>query len=138
MSYLIDTCVISELTRPEPEPRVLQWFSKCPEEQLHISCLTLGELYFGIELLRNGRRKNDLMGWYNEFMESLKDSTVPIIDAICVRWGIERARLRRMGIQLPVIDGLIACSAIEHNYILVTRNVADYEKMDIRLLNPWQ
>lgn len=138
MSYLIDTCVISELIKQKPDRQVLEWFSSSPEDQLYLSCLTLGELNYGIELLPPGHKKTNLIKWYGSFAKTFKDSTVFINDEICVRWGVERARLRIKGIQLPVIDGLIACSAIEYNYILVTRNIADYENMDIRLHNPWK
>ncbi len=137
MSFLIDTCVISELVRPKPEARVLEWFSEIPDDELVISTLTLGELWYGISLLKNGRKKNDLIKWYTRFSATFKDSTLPVTNAISVRWGTERARLRGMGIHLPVIDGLIAATAIEYGYTLVTRNTADYLAIGVLLFNPW-
>lgn len=138
MSYLVDTCVISELTKSRPDAGVVEWFGGCPEDQIFISSLTLGELNYGIALLQNGKKKNDLIAWYNRFAESFKESTIPVTDSIAVRWGTERAGLRRTGKQLAVIDGLIACSAVEHNLVLVTRNTKDYQAVKVRLFNPWQ
>ncbi len=138
MSYLIDTCVISELVRPKPEARVLGWFSEIPDDEVFISCLTHGELWYGISLLENGRKKTDLIKWYNRFSATFKESTLPVTDAITLRWGAERARLRGKGVNLPVIDGLIACTAIEYKHTLVTRNTDDYLAVGVSLFNPWE
>lgn len=137
MTYLLDTCVVSELTKPRPEKKVLQWFTRCDEDLLHISCLSLGEISFGLDMIPDGRKKNDLLDWYNDFIESFHDSVLPVTESISLRWGKERARHRKKGIQIPVIDGLIACTAIEYNCILVTRNTCDYEMLNVQLLNPW-
>lgn len=137
MSYLLDTCVISELIKPGPDAKVLDWFSRCDEELLYISCLTVGELSYGLGILPEGKKKNDLMVWYNDFVETYKNATLPVTDSVCARWGTERARHRLKGIQLPAIDGLIACTALEHNYTLVTRNTADYAMITVPVFNPW-
>lgn len=138
MSLLLDTCIISELVKSSPHPRVLDWFESCDEEMIHISCLTLGELRYGIDVLPGGRKKNDLGMWYHAFIETYKDATLPVSAAIALRWGQERARFKKKGLQIPVIDGLIACTALEYNYTLVTRNVPDFDMMDIQILNPWE
>jgi predicted nucleic acid-binding protein len=138
VSYLLDTCVISELIKPKPDQNVIEWFSQCNEDHLHISCLTLGELNFGIDMVRDNKKRNVLVKWYNDLVETFRDSTLSITDSICIRWGRKRALYRKKGIQIPVIDGLIASTAIEHNYILVTRNIIDFETMNIQLFNPWE
>ncbi|OHD67942.1 MAG: hypothetical protein A2W19_06755 [Spirochaetes bacterium RBG_16_49_21] len=138
MSYLLDTCVISELTKQKPDGRVLKWFNQCEEDQMYISCLTIGELHYGIGILPESKKKNDLLVWFNDFQEVYKDATLPITDNICIRWGKERARRKHRGIHIPVIDGLIACTASEHNYILVTRNISDFANMTVQILNPWK
>lgn len=138
MSFILDTCVFSELCKKEPNKNVLSWFNKCPEDQIYMSSLTLGEIQFGIELLPESKKKNELLLWFNELIEMYKDSTIAITDNICLRWGEEKAKLQKQGIHLPVIDGLIACSAIEYNYTLVTRNISDFDFIDVKLLNPWK
>jgi predicted nucleic acid-binding protein len=138
MSFILDTCVVLELTRQKPDVNVFDWFKRCDEDLIYISCLTMGELRYGIDILPEGKKKNDLVMWFNNFDESYKEFILPVTGSISKRWGKERAKYKKMGFQLPVIDGLIGCTAIEYNYTLVTRNVVDYEKMDIQLLNPWE
>ncbi len=138
MNYILDACVVSELTKLKPDKRVKDWFSQCDEEQLYISCLTLGELSFGIEMVQDQKKKNDLIAWYHRFVEAYGTSTLPVTDSICVRWGREHALHRKKGLQVPVIDGLIACTAIEYNYTLATRKIPDFEIMNVQLFNPWE
>ncbi len=78
MSFIIDTCVISELTKKVPDKNVLTWFENCPEDQIFISSLTLGEIQYGIEMLLEGKKKINLMVWYDELLETYKDSTLPV------------------------------------------------------------
>ena len=137
MSFILDTCVISELIKKLPDNNVLKWLSECEEDQLFISCLSLGEIRFGIDILPESRKKNDLILWFDDIQESFRDSTLPITNSICIRWGEERAKFKKKGLQLPVVDAIIACTAIDNNYTLVTRNTHDFEIMNIALLNPW-
>ncbi len=138
MSFIIDTCVISELTKKVPDKNVLTWFENCPEDQIFISSLTLGEIQYGIEMLLEGKKKINLMVWYDELLETYKDSTLPVNNNISIRWGHERARLQKKGVHLPIIDGLIACTAVEYNYTLVTRDISEIEAIDVRFINPWE
>jgi len=137
MSYLLDTCVLSELCKPEPSESVLKWFEHCSGENIFISSLTLGELQYGIELLPEGSKKNDLINWFDQIADSYQEFAVSVSHEISIRWGELRAQLRKRGIQLPVVDGLIAATAIESNFILVTRNSSDFEHTGVRILNPW-
>lgn len=138
MSWILDTCVISELIKREPEKKVARWFSLCDEERLYISSITLGEIIYGIDMVREGKKRNELLKWFCDLVDSFRETTLPVTDCICLRWGRERARCRKRGIQLPVIDGLIACTAMEHNCTLVTRNVSDFDAMNIQIFNPWE
>lgn len=137
MSYLLDTCVISELCKKAPDNAVIDWFVNCPEDRLFISSLTLGELQYGIELLPVGKKKNDLIVWFEEINTLYSEIALSVDNKISLRWGELRAQLRQKGFQLPVVDGLIASTAIEHNYILVTRNTSDFEATGVQCLNPW-
>ena len=138
MNLLLDTCVVSELRKPEPSPLFLEWFSACNERLLHLSAVTLGELQYGIDLLEDGRRKNDLLAWYGELCLSYRDHTIAPSLGICELWGRMRARRHRQGQPLSMADGLIAATALSQSMALVTRNVADFRDLGVELINPWR
>ncbi len=138
MSYLIDTCVISELRKPVPQASVLAWFHACDEDDLYISSLSLGELQFGISTLPDGKKKNDLLLWFNELVLAFSERIVPVSTSVAIIWGNMRAKAQKSGITLPVVDGLLAATAEAHQMILVTRNTDDVAAAGISVLNPWQ
>ena len=70
MNYLIDTCVISELRRPAPQKSVLEWFQTCKGENIYISSLSMGELYYGVSILPNGKKKDDLLVWFDQLADA--------------------------------------------------------------------
>lgn len=137
MSYLIDTCVLSELRKPAPRESVLAWFQACNEEDLFISSLSLGELYFGISILPEGKRKNDLLFWFNELVEAFMERIIPVTESTAIVWGNLRAKAQKGGCILPVIDGLLAATTDEHRMVLVTRNTDDVLATGIPFFNPW-
>jgi predicted nucleic acid-binding protein len=137
MSFILDTCVVSELSKPKPAFQVIEWFNHCPPELLYISVLTLGELHYGIARLPEGKKRNDLFQWLEELKSAFKDYILPLNDRTCIRWGVERARLERLGNPAPVIDSLLAATALEYGFALVTRNVDNFRSFEIELLNPW-
>ncbi len=137
MSYLLDTCVLSEITKKSPSAQVLHWLESIPQEELFISVLTLGEIRYGIGKLSDGRKKNDLFRWFDVLREVYEASTLEVDADIALRWGAERDRLTRRGKQVSVVDGLIALTALHHELYLVTRNVSDYSDLNIELINPW-
>ena len=137
MSYLLDTCVLLELSKQNPAPRVLQWLESISQEELFISELTLGEIRYGIGKLPDGRKKNDLFRWFESLWEVYEPSTLEVGSEIAVKWGAERARLAKKGRLVSSIDGLIALTALQHDLYLVTRNVSDFSVLDIELIDPW-
>lgn len=138
MSFLIDTNVVSEPTRRQPEPRVLDWFAAQPSEALFISALTLGELRRGILLLDEGRKRRALLRWLEQEVEPGFGGRVVTVDAKVMRvWAELQARAVHSGRALPVMDGLFAASALAHDLTLVTRNTADFVATGVKLLNPW-
>ena len=138
MSYLIDTCVVSELRKPMPQESVLAWFQACDAAEIYISALSLGELRFGLSILPDGKRKNDLLVWFNELIEAFAGKILPVTEKIALIWGSMRAKAQRNGLTLPVIDGLLAATAEAHQMVLVTRNTDDVASTGIPVLNPWQ
>lgn len=137
MSFILDTCVVSELSRPVPEPCVKSWLERCPGELLYLSALTLGELHYGITRLPEGRKKSDLLVWFEQLEAAYRGYVLPIDDRICRRWGEERARLERTSERAPVIDSLLAATALEHDFVLVTRNTGNFRSFAIKIVDPW-
>lgn len=135
MSYLIDTCALSELVRPVPAPSVVTWFEVMPSASLHVSALTLGEIRKGVEKLPDGRRRSQITGWLEVDLPAWFEGRVlPVDAAVADEWGRLAAR---MGRPLPAVDSLIAATALKHRLTVVTRNVADFAATGVDLLNPW-
>jgi predicted nucleic acid-binding protein len=135
-SYLIDTNVISELRRREPAARVVQWFEQRPANQLYLSVLTLGEIRRGVEKLEAGERQRVLRTWLEQELPAFFAGRVlPIDGAVSHRWGYLMAE---MGRPLPAIDSLLAATALEHNLVLITRNLKDVAGLPVPVANPWE
>ena len=138
MSFLLDTCVLSELTRPKPHPNVIRWFEAQDAAALFVSVLTIGGIEKGVAALPTGRKKVALAGWLATLRSTYSDRVLPIDAAIAAIWGRTAARIEDEGGRLAVVDGLIAATAVHHGYTVVTRNVSDFVKTGVALLNAWQ
>lgn len=133
--YLIDTNVISELRRREPEPRVVEWFQQRPARVLYLSVLSMGEIRRGVERLEESRRARALRSWLEEELPAwFGGRLLPIDDAVADRWG---RLLAEAGRPLPAIDSLLAATALVHDLVLTTRNVRDLAGLPVALANPW-
>ena len=142
MRFLLDTCAISELIKPAPDPGVLEWFAQQDELSLYLSALSLGELKRGIEKLSAGKRKTFLQKWLAEnVIQRFSDRVLPLDRNICLRWGEMQAQPEKQGkpmpMPMPAIDGLIAATALQHQLTVVTRNSKDMEASGVAPLNPW-
>jgi predicted nucleic acid-binding protein len=134
LSYLIDTNVLSELRRKQPQPEVVAWFTQRPRQTLYISVLTLGEIRKGIERLAPVRQQ-PLLDWLEVELPNYFLGRLLAVDAQTAdRWG---RLLGSAGRPLPAIDSLLAATALQHDLTLVTRNTADFEDTGVRLINPW-
>ena len=139
MRYLLDTCVVSELTRPRPAPGVVHWVRSQQEEHLFLSVLTLGELRRGIERLPDSRKRLRLENWFDRDLKLRFSGRCLVVDEeVCERWGFITARAAECGTVVPVLDGLIAATALVHGMTVVTRNTADVSDTGVLLLNPWE
>lgn len=137
--FLLDTNVISELIRPRPYAGVRQWIESTDESLLHISVLTLGEIRRGISLLADGRRRAALESWLDHDLAMRFSGRILSIDgAIADRWGKLSATAKSAGRLLPVIDGLLAATAIHHDMTLVSRDETYSHATGLALFNPWQ
>jgi hypothetical protein len=135
VSYLVDTNVLSELRRREPDANVLRWMSARPATTLYLSVLTVGELRKGIEMLAESERKRALLDWLDiELPAFFSGRILPIDEAVADRWGRLVAEAAR---PLPAIDSLLAATALTHGLTLVTRNLRDFQPLNLPVLNPW-
>lgn len=134
---LLDTCVISEVGRESPSPSVAGWFSSLPEDQIRLSVLSVGEIQKGIELLDPGARRARLQRWLDGLVRLFDDRILPVDEPVARRWGSVGATAQRAGRPRPPVDALIAATALRHDLVVATRNVADFEGTGVRLVNPW-
>jgi predicted nucleic acid-binding protein len=136
MSYLLDTNVVSELVRKKPSPRVVRWFDEVPDDALHLSTLTVGEIRKGVERLADGRRKERLRLWLEQDVPAwFEDRILPVTVAVADRWGRVLASIGR---PTPAIDGLLAATALHHELRLVTRDEGDFAVFGPEIVNPWR
>ena len=138
MSYLVDTCVVSELTRPRPSPAVTAWLGSVDPDSLYVSALTFGELEKGIERLATGSKKTSLRHWAEELRTEWRARSLPVDEVVAIEWGRMLARAETRGKPLPVIDALIAATAIVNGLTVVTRNEADISRTGAAIFDPWQ
>jgi toxin FitB len=139
MNYLLDTCVLSEFTRRQPDQRVINWLNSIEEEKLFISVITIGEIQRGIERLPDSHRKTELLVWMNTGLLTRFTRRMVAIDAPTMfLWGSLVARLDATGQPIGVMDSLILASALQNNLIVATRNITDFLPGGVQVINPWE
>ena len=135
MSYLIDTNVLSELRRKQPNPAVVAWVQARPASTLYLSVLTLGELRKGIATLGEGTKQQALNDWLEVELPQFFTGRVLQIDvAVADRWG---SLMAQAGRPMPAIDSLLAATALVHGLQMVTRNQKDFDYPGLQTINPW-
>lgn len=138
MSYLIDTCCISELVKKKPNPNVVKWFADQDELSMFLSVITFGELRKGIEKLPDSKKKKVLNRWVKENLnQRFKNRVLKITFEEVNKWGKILAATEKDGRPLPAIDSLIAATALVHDLSVVTRNTQDMEGSGVDVINPW-
>lgn len=138
MRYLLDTNVVSEWTKPRPNPRVVAWLAQVDEDQVFLSVVTFAELRHGIERLPAGRRRRELDAWLRlELPQRFEDRIALIDGAVADEWGRLVAQREARGRPIQSMDGLIAATARVHALTLVTRNAQDFQLSVKSVLNPW-
>ncbi len=136
--FLLDTNVISELVRPKPEPKVTTWIDSADENLLYLSVLTVGEIRKGIASVHSPSRRVALEAWLlSDLALRFASRILPIDQAVADRWGRLAAQVAAAKASLPVIDGLLAATALHHNLTLVTRNTTDVAPTGVPVFNPW-
>ena len=138
MSFLLDTAVVSELVRKSPSVPVLEWIAGQDEASLYLSVLTIGELEKGIARLPASARRSRLLSWVRrDLVERFGGRLLPIDARTATRWGAITGESEKRGRPLPVIDCLIAATALLHGLTVATRNVGDFERCGAACVNPW-
>lgn len=139
MSYLLDTCVISELVARQPNPAVVQWIDSIDDRRFFLCAITIGEIKRGIEKLPDSRRRTLLDDWLvDDLLARFANRILSLDTAALLTWGSFTARLEAKGRKLPAMDSLIAAVALHHGLHLVTRNERDFVDAGVQVVNPWR
>ena len=137
LAYLLDTNVLSETRKPKPDPGVIAFLQAAEPSSVFISVLTIGELRKGIAGKRlrdpDPNAANRLVAWVEGLEVSFADRILPIDAATARLWGDWSGQRPR-----PVVDTLMAATAVLHDLTLVTRNLSDFHDIPVKLLDPWK
>ena len=135
MKFLVDANVLSEATRTQPNERCVGWLKE-HEPEIVVDPIILGEIRLGILLLPKGRRQRKLEQWFDAGVQRLH--CVPWDAETGLRWAELLAALRQSGRAMPIKDSLIAATALVHGLTVATRNRSDFEKANVRIVDPFQ
>ena len=139
MNFLLDTNLVSENTRPQPSAAVLDWMAVQAGESLFISAITIGELRRGALLLATGKKRKALLRWIETGIKAdFAGRILPVDTVVMERWAELQIATQKAGRRLPLMDSLLAATALAHGLTLATRNTADFKAAGVPLLDPWR
>jgi len=137
--YLLDTNVVSEWVKPRPDVGVVNWLHEADEDELFLSAVTIAELRYGIERLRNGSRKAQLEEWLaGDLAERFQGRILAVEDRVAEIWGRIMVRSETQGKRLGIMDGFLAATAEAHELVVVTRDVRAFQGFVPDTYNPWE
>jgi predicted nucleic acid-binding protein len=134
VKYLVDADVLSEATKPKPAANVVAWLHS-HESDLAVNPIILGELEYGIFALPAGRRRKKLVDWFTAGVRRL--NVIDLDAATATNWAALLADLKRKGHAMPIKDSLIAATARQHGLTVATRNVTDFRRAGVQIINPF-
>ncbi|TGQ74243.1 type II toxin-antitoxin system VapC family toxin [Mesorhizobium sp. M00.F.Ca.ET.186.01.1.1] len=138
MRLLLDTNVLSEVTRPTPDARVLNWLHGLDEDRSFISVVSIAEIRRGVALMDAGRKREALADWLaRDLPQRFEQRGLPVDEPVALAWGDLMALAMRSGRSLSSMDGLIAATAVAQQLTLATRNTKDFEGLGLELFDPW-
>lgn len=138
MRLLLDTNVLSEVTRPAPDARVLEWLDGLDEDRSFISVVSIAEIRRGVALMDEGRKREAVAEWLAlDLPQRFEQRVLPVDESVALAWGDLMGLAKRRGRGLSSMDGLIAATAIAQELTLATRNTKDFEDFGIVLVDPW-
>lgn len=135
MIYLVDASVLSEPTKQPADSKVVAWLT-ANESNLIVDSIIIGELRVGILALPHGRKRDRLEQWFETLVDTIE--CIPWDAAISQRWAALVVELKRRGEAVPVLDGMIAATALQHDLIVATRNTRDFQKTGVKTFNPFE
>jgi len=133
VKHLVDANVLSEATKPGPDPQIVEWLRR-NERTLVVDPIVLGEVRYGILLLDRGTRRTKLEQWFDRGVGRIQ--CIPFDSAVGMRWAQLLADLRHRGRPMSIKDSLIAATALTHDLAVATLNRRDFEPADVRLVDP--
>ncbi len=138
MTWLLDTNVVSEWVKPQPDTGVIRWLAEADEGRVFISVVTLAELRYGIDRMPAGARRRRLELWLAEDLADRFDGRILGVDALASdHWGRLLAQGERAGRPIGPMDACLAAIAISRGLTLVTRNGRDFVVTGVPLVDPW-
>ncbi|MCJ9670340.1 MULTISPECIES: type II toxin-antitoxin system VapC family toxin [unclassified Neorhizobium] len=138
MRLLLDTSVLSEVTKPRAAEGVLNWLHGLDEDRTFISIISIAEIRRGVALMDGGRKRDALDEWLtHDLPQRFENRIVPVEAPVALAWGDLMALAKRSGRGLASMDGLIAATAVAHQLTLATRNTKDFEGFGIDIIDPW-
>jgi predicted nucleic acid-binding protein len=136
--WLLDTNILSELRRPKPERKVIAFVTAQPLDLLYVSAVTFAEIRFGIELIADAGRRAELNDWLAHKVRPMFEQRVlAITEDIMLKWRVLVEEGRKAGYTFSQPDLIIAATALHHGLTVVSRDVNEYERAHVPVLNPW-
>jgi len=136
--WLLDTNILSELRRPKPEPKVLAFIASLPLDLLYVSAVTFAEIRFGIELVTEPNQRAELNDWLTHKVRPMFEQRVlPVTEDVMFKWRLMVEEGRKAAHTFSQPDLIIAATVAHHGFVVVTRDVSDYERTQVPLFNPW-
>ncbi len=137
MKVMLDTCVLAELRDPRGNAAVKAAVALIPDDELYLSALIVGEIARGIALLRDVRKKRNLSTWLAMLESQFSDRILPVDQKTAHLWGDIMARAKQAGCALPIIDGLLAATAVCHGLSIMTQNTTLFAVTGAMVIDPW-
>ncbi|MCI0413727.1 type II toxin-antitoxin system VapC family toxin [bacterium] len=134
MTFLVDVNVLSEPTKPAPVAKVVDWLM-ANEGDFVVNSIILGEIYLGVLRVPGGRKRAQLDRWFDAVVRTI--DCLPWDAAVGLRWAELLVDLKRKGHALPLLDSMIAATALEHHLTVVTRNTRDFQKTGAKVFDPF-
>jgi toxin FitB len=137
--YLLDTNVVSEAVKPQPDAKVLHWLQTNSPSRFYISALSIGELEQGIVRSPSPKRAKELRAWLETSLKpSFRNRILGLDETVMTTWGRITGEALNKGRPASLFDSLLAATALTHQFTLVTRNAKDVSMFNVSVFNPWE
>jgi len=138
MNFLLDTNVVSEWVKPQPDANVVAWLTTVDEDRVFISVASFAEIRYGVERLAAGRRRDALVDWLaNDLPTRFEGRVLGIDRRVAESWGVLVAHAEKRGFAVSTMDAFFVATAVTYGLTLVTRNVRDFAPVGVPVLDPW-